>query len=95
MFIDNIYYTNKVFTDVVIYSSQVEVSSWEACQNLCESNQSCAAMSYDNNTSTCFQSDVPKVVNYTEQTGRLCLVKTMHFGCVEVYDVSTTLARGL
>jgi len=68
LFIDNIYHTNQVFTDVVNYSSQVEVSSWEVCQNLCGSDQSCAAMSYDNNTSTCFQSDVPNVVNYTEQS---------------------------
>jgi len=61
---------------------------------MCLNDESCAAVSYDKNTSTCFLSDKPEMIINTEQASRLCSVKKVYSEELVVYGFSTSLAKG-
>jgi len=61
---------------------------------MCLIDKSCAAVSYEKNTSTCFLSDKPEVIINTEQTSRLSSVKKVYSEELVVYGFSTSLAKG-
>jgi len=76
------------------YYHQTTTSCYHLCVSFCSHNQSCVAVSYDKNTSTCFLSDKPEVIISTEQTSRLCSVKKVVSEDLVVYGFSTNLAKG-
>jgi len=84
----------QTFSDVTTYYQQRITSSHEFCLSLCSSNQSCFAVSYEKNTSTCFLSDKPEVIINAEQTNRLCSIKKIYSEQLVVYGFSTNLAKG-
>jgi len=84
----------QTFSDVSTYYQQRITFSQEFCLSLCFCNQSCVAVSYDGNTSTCFLSDKAEVIINTEQTSRLCSVKKIYLEQLVVYSFSTNLAKG-
>jgi len=87
-------FLNQTFSDVFTHYQERITSSHEFCLSLCSFNQSCVAVSYDKNASTCFLSDKPEVIINTEQTSRLCSVKKVVSEELIVYGFSTNLAKG-
>jgi len=87
-------FLDETFYDVPTHYHQRITSNHEFCLSLCSCNQSCVAVSYDKNTSTCFLSDKPKVKINTEQTSRLCSFKKMYSEELTAYGSSTNLAKG-
>jgi len=87
-------FLNKVFSDVMTYYHQITTFCHHLCVSFCSHNQSCVAVSYDKNTSTCFLSNKPEVIINAEQTSRLCSVKKIYSEQLVVYGFSTNLAKG-
>jgi len=88
-----LFFLNLTFSDVMSFYHQRKGEGYESCLSLCSCNQSCVAVSYDKNTSTCFLSDKPEVIINTEQIRRLCSVKNMVSEVLVVYGFSTDPAR--
>jgi len=84
----------QTFSNLLKFNHQSQTMSQESCWDLCSQKESCAAVSYDNNTSTCFLSDKPEVVINTEHTSRLCSVKKKYSEELVVHPLSTNLAKG-
>jgi len=87
-------FLDQPYSDVPTFYHQNKIFSLQSCLALCSCNQSCAAVSFDKDTSTCFLSDEPRVLNNSEQTSRLCFVKKIFAEDVIVYGFSTNLAKG-
>jgi len=88
-----LFFLNVTFSDVISFYHQRKGEGYESCLSLCSCNQSCVAVSYDKNTSTCFLSDKPEVIINTEQTSILCSVKKVVSEELVVFGFSTDLAR--
>jgi len=87
-------FLEQLYSDLMSFFYQSKTSSIQSCLALCLCNQSCVAVSYDQNTSTCFLSNSLNIVNSTEQTAKACYVKKMYSELLMIYGSSTSLAKG-